>query len=60
MMSTSNNSNEVFENDNYPIPPYDPAIPQEERERLKADAKKRLDKITKSILKTHKNAMTES
>lgn len=36
---------DVCEYDNYPIPAYDPTIPDDERERRKAEAIKALDEV---------------
>lgn len=42
-----------YEYDDYPIPRYDPSIPPEERERLKADAQRRLDETVARIKAAH-------
>ena len=41
----------ICEYDNYPIPPYDPTIPPDERARLMNEAEQELDKLLKELTK---------
>ena len=44
----------LYEYDGYEIPEYDPSIPPEERERLKAEAQKKLDDAISRIRREYK------